>query len=221
MSEIITERKPRPRDRVEIRLSGGRFFAIPQAAAEMLAVGQHLSDEDVAHLDGIDQYTRGRDKAMRMLALRSRSKREIDDALRAMNLRDTIRTGIVRELEEIGLVDDKRFAHEFVAVKKDVRRVGPHRLRHDLGKLGVARAVVDDALTDFGANEQETLARALVEKQLGASRPNEKIVRRIVGMLRRKGYDYSVVNKVAYELARRIPRSGDADEIAMEPDAES
>ena len=77
MSEIITERKPRPRDRVEIRLSGGRFFAIPQAAAEMLAVGQQLSDEDVLHLDGIDQYTRGRDKAMRMLALRSRSKREI------------------------------------------------------------------------------------------------------------------------------------------------
>ena len=100
MSEIITERKPRPRDRVEIRLSGGRFFAIPQAAAEMLAVGQHLSDEDVAHLDGVDQYTRGRDKALRMLALRSRSRREIDDALRAMSLRDTIRTGLLRELEE-------------------------------------------------------------------------------------------------------------------------
>lgn len=220
MPEIITERKPRPRDRVEIRLSGGRFFAIPQAAAEMLAVGQQLSDEDVLHLDGIDQYTRGRDKAMRMLALRSRSKREIDDALRAMNLRDTIRTGLVRELEEIGLVDDTRFAREFVAVKKDVRRVGPHRLRQDLGRLGLSRGTVDAALAGFGADEQLTMARALVEKQMGASLPSEKVLRRIVGMLRRKGYDYSVVNKVAYDLARRIPRSGDADEIAIEPDVE-
>jgi regulatory protein len=220
MSEIITERKPRPRDRVEIRLSGGRFFAIPQAAAEMLAVGQHLSDEDVAHLDGIDQYTRGRDKAMRMLALRSRSKREIDDALRAMNLRDTIRTGIVRELEEIGLVNDKRFAHEFVAVKKDVRRVGPHRLRYDLGRLGLPRSAVDEALAAFGVDEQLTMARALVEKQMGAAPPSEKAVRRIVGMLRRKGYDYSVVNKVAYDLARRISRSADTDDIEIEPGAE-
>lgn len=220
MPEIITERKPRPRDRVEIRLSGGRFFAIPQAAAEMLAVGQELSDEDVTHLDGLSQYTLGRDKAMRMLALRSRSKREIDDALRTLGLRDTIRTGIVRELEEIGLVDDARFAREFVAVKKDVRRVGPHRLRYDLGKLGLARTAVDEALSDFGAEEQLTMARALAEKQLGASLPNEKLVRRVIGMLRRKGYDYAVVNKVAYEMARRIPRAADADEVAIEPDEE-
>jgi regulatory protein len=216
MPEIITERKPRPRDRVEIRISGGRFFAIPQAAAEMLAVGQELSDEDVAHIDGIAQYTRGRDKVMRMLALRSRSKREIDDALRTLGLRDTIRTGIVRELEESGLVDDARFAREFVAVKKDVRRVGPHRLRHDLGKLGLGRAAVDEALSDFGAEEQLTMARALADKQMGASLPNEKLVRRVIGMLRRKGYDYAVVNKVAYELARRIPNAYAADDISMD-----
>ena len=218
MPDVIIERKPRPRDRVEIRLSGGRFFAIPQAAAEMLAVGQQLSDDDVAHLDGIDQYTRGRDKAMRMLALRSRSKREIDDALRAMNLRDTIRTGLLRELEEIGLVDDARFAREFVAVKKDARRVGPHRLRYDLGKLGLGRAAVDEALAGFDADEQLTMARTLVEKQLGASLPNEKVVRRIVGMLRRKGYDYAVVNKVAYDLARRIPRGAMDDELTLPED---
>ena len=218
MSETIIERKPRPRDQVVIRLSGGRFFAVPQAAAELLAVGQELSDEDIAHLDGIAQYTRGREKAMRMLAMRGRSKREIDDALRALGLRDTIRTGIVRELEEIGLVDDARFAREFVTVKKDVRRIGPHRLRHDLGRLGLSRTVVDEALSGFGADEQETLARALVEKKLGTSIPNEKSVRRIVGMLQRKGYDYAVVNKVAYELTRRIPSSHAADEIGAPPD---
>jgi regulatory protein len=216
MSETIIERKPRPRDQVVIRLSGGRFFAVPQAAVETLAVGQELSDEDIAHLDGVAQYTRGRDKAMRMLAMRGRSKREIDDALRALGLRDTIRGGIVRELEERGLIDDARFAREFVAVKKDVRRVGPHRLRHDLGRLGLSRSVVDEALSGFGAEEQESLARALVEKQLGTSIPNEKSVRRIVGMLRRKGYDYAVVNKIAYDLARRIPSFYAADEIATE-----
>lgn len=220
MPEIITERKPRPRDQVVIRLSGGRFFAIPQAAAETLVVGQELSDEDVEHLDGIAQYVRGRDKAMRMLALRGRSKREVDDALRALEIRDTIRTGIVRELEESGLINDERFAREFVAVKKDVRRLGPHRLRQDLGRKGLSRASVDAALSTFGVEEQEVMARALVEKQLGTAAPTEKTLRRLVGMLRRKGYDYAVVNRVAYDLARRIPRSSVADEIAMEPDAE-
>ena len=216
MPETIIERKPRPRDQVVIRLSGGRFFAVPQTAVEQLAVGQELSDEDIAHLDGLAQYTRGREKAMRMLSMRGRSKREIDDALRALGLSDPIRTGVVRELEENGFINDERFAREYVSLKKDVRRMGPHRLRHDMGRLGLPRAAVDAALAQFGDDEQEAMARALADKQLGLSAPSEKTVRRIIGMLRRKGYDYAVINRVAYDLARRIPHSTVADEMATE-----
>ena len=50
MPETIVERKPRPRDRVWIRLSGGRFFAVPEAAATHCALGAVLSDEDIGHL---------------------------------------------------------------------------------------------------------------------------------------------------------------------------
>jgi regulatory protein len=219
MPQTIVERKPRPRDRVVIRLSGGRFFAIPEEAASALSVGVELSDEDIAHLDGIDQYLRGRDKAMRMLAQRGRSRREIDDALRALAVADSIRAGILRELEEAGLVDDARFAREFVSVKKDVRHVGPHRLRHDLAKLGLARAVVDQALATFGADEQEAMARALVERQVGGAVPSERTLRRAIAMLKRKGYDYAVVNRVAYDLARRIPRGVEDADLAA-PDEE-
>ena len=219
MPEHIVERKPRPRDRVVIRLSGGRFFAIPEEAAAGLEVGLELADADIDRLAGIDQYFRGREKAMRMLAIRGRSRREIDDALRALGVRDTVRAGIVRELEESGLVDDARFAREFVAVKKDARRVGPHRLRHDLAKLGLTRAVVDAALTGFGADEQERMARALVERQVGSAPPSEKTVRRVIAMLRRKGYDYAVVNRVAYDLARRVRRDVEDDTLTA-PDEE-
>jgi regulatory protein len=218
MPERIVERKPRPRDRVAIRLSGGRFFAVPEEAAADLVVGAELSDADVERLSGVGEYLRGRDKAMRMLAVRGRSRREIDGALRALGLRDTIRAGIVRELEEVGLIDDARFAREFVAVKKDVRRLGPHRLRHDLAKLGLSRAVVDDALAGFGAGEQEAMARALVERVVGAAAPGEKTLRRVIAMLKRRGYDYAVVNRVAYDLARRMNRDLDDGDAAAPVD---
>ena len=218
MSETVVERKPRPRDRVWIRLSGGRFFAIPEEAATACAIGASLSAEDVDHLDRLDQYTRGRDKAMRMIAMRSRSRREIDSALRTMGLADAVRGGIVAELEEDGFIDDARFARELVSVRKDTRRVGPHRLRADMTKLGLNRAVVDRALASYGAEEQETLARALVERTLRGGVIDEKAVRRVVALLKRKGYDYSVVNRVAYELARKIPRTSDSDATETLPD---
>ncbi len=218
MPETVVERKPRPRDRVWIRLSGGRFFAVPEEVAAKCPVGTSLSIEDIARLESVDQYLRGRDKAMRLLSMRPRSRREIDTALRALGLADAVRNGLVAELEEAGLVDDARFAREFVSVRKDVRRVGPHRLRADLAKLGVNRAVVDRALASYSTDEQETLARALVERTLRGGAVDEKLVRRVVALLKRKGYDYSVVNRVAYELARKIPRQHDAGTADDLPD---
>ncbi|HXV14943.1 MAG TPA: RecX family transcriptional regulator [Candidatus Krumholzibacteria bacterium] len=218
MPETIVERKPRPRDRVWIRLSGGRFFAVPEAAATQFVVGAVLSAEDIERLDRLDQYTRGHDKAMRLLSMRSRSRREIESALRNLGIADAVRRGIIESLEEAGLVDDARFAREFVSVRKDTRRVGPHRLRADMSKLGLHRAVVDKALASYGADEQEALARALVERSLRGGPVDEKALRRVVALLKRKGYDYSVVNRIAYELARKIPRASDAEATENIPD---
>jgi len=218
MFEHIVERKSRPRDRVMIRLSGGRFFTIPEQAAETLTVGARLSDEEIERIAGADAWLRGRDKAMRLLSVRGRSRREIDDALRGMNVGDAVRRGILAELEELGLVDDARFAREFVEVKKDVRRLGPHRLRADLKKLGVGRDDLEGALASFGSDEQERVARSLAERAVGAARVDEKVVRRVVGMLTRKGFDYAVVNRIASELVRRIDRDPDAGEWAAPED---
>jgi regulatory protein len=214
MPETIVERKPRPRDRVWIRLSGGRFFAVPEAAAPHCSLGAELSAEDIDHLDRLDQYVRGHDKAMRMLGQRARSRREIESALRTLGIVDAVRKGIVEALEGAGLIDDARFAREFVSVRKEARRVGPHRLRRDLTRLGLNRVVVDRALASYGVEEQEALARALVERTVRSGVIDEKTVRRVVALLKRKGYDYAVVNRVAYELARKMRSSphGDAPE---------
>jgi regulatory protein len=218
MPERIVERKPRPRDRVLIRLSGGRFFALPKEAAAGLEVGVVLSGSDIERLSGVDQYVRGRDRALRLLAVRARSRREIEEALRAIGVRETIRAGVVRELEETGLVDDARFAREYVSVKKEVRRLGPRRLRRDLSRLGIPRAAADEALSGFGADEQEGMARALVERRVGDSPPDEKMLRRVIAMLKRRGYDHAVVGRVAYDLSRRIKRGVKEADLAAPAD---
>ena len=69
-------------------------------------MGATLSDDDIERLEGLDQYVRARDKAMRMLAVRPRSRREIDYALRRPGISDAIRKGMVDELEESGWIND-------------------------------------------------------------------------------------------------------------------
>jgi regulatory protein len=181
-------------------------------------MGAVLSAGDVDNLDRLDQYVRGHDKAMRMLGARARSRREIEDALRTLGIGDAVRKGIVEALEEAGLIDDARFAREFVSVRKETRRVGPHRLRQDLSRKGLSRVVVDRALATYGVEEQEALARALVERTVRSGVIDEKVVRRVVALLKRKGYDYSVVNRVAYDLARKIDRTRAGDTAENIPD---
>ncbi len=208
MPERIERIEPRPRDRVRVTLSGGRFFTIPAEAAAGVERGATLDDETIARLDRIDQYVRGRDRALRLLSRRARTRHELHTALAADGVTEPVRRGIVAELEEQGLVDDRRFAVEYARTKADVRFLGPHRLRHELRRLGVGRADIDAAIeTVFEGETQAERARALVARRLGDGPVDERAVRRIVGLLRRRGYDYEIVGDIAASLLRRIDRS--------------
>jgi regulatory protein len=207
MPESIVEWKPRPRNRVFIKLSGGRFFTIPESRTPPLAAGMVLSDDDIAQLSRVDQYTRGEEKAMRLLAIRPRTKHEIKKALDGIELSAAIRDGVLHDLTERGLIDDRKFTHEYVHNRIEFRQLGPHRLRFELKKLGVHESIVDDVLSqEVTAGGQEAAARQLIRKKLGDGNPTEKDVRRIGGLLRRKGIDYEVINHLLYELLQRVQR---------------
>jgi len=204
MPETIVEIKPRPRDRMWIRLSGGRFFTIPQSEGETLGPGLVLQDDEVERLSRVDQYVRGRDKALHLLSSRARSRHELESALAGMEIEPGVRKGILEELRDLGLVDDVRFAREYAGVRIDLKRLGPHRLKFELAKFGVSSAIVDRVLDEsFPSGRQEELAREVVGRRLGSRTPDEKDVRRISGLLRRKGFDYGVINRIAYELLTR------------------
>ncbi len=213
MAESIVEWKPRSRDRVFIRLSGGRFFTVPAAETRTLETGATLSDEDIENLSRIDQYFRGKDKAMRLLALRPRSRWEVKSALDGIGLIPAIRDGVLLDLKERGFIDDARFASEFVRNQIELKLMGPHRLRFTLKKRGVSASIIDDVLsrevTDSG---QEAAAWRLVRKKIGEKTPDEGDIRRLSGMLSRKGLDYEIINRVMYKLLQQSKHTVDEDD---------
>ncbi|UCG51212.1 MAG: RecX family transcriptional regulator [Candidatus Latescibacterota bacterium] len=213
MSESVVQWKPRPRNRVFIKLSGGRFFTIPEAEGEALKPGTKLSEEAIERLSRIDQYFRGRDKSMRLLAIRSRSRYEIESTLDGMGIAPEIRNGILGELQESGLIDDVRFTREYVSSRIELKQLGPHRLRFDLKKFRVSAAIAHQVLNDaFPPGRQEELAWAIVRKKLRTAKAQEKDIRRIRDLLRRKGLDYEIINHVAYELLKKQGREQSLDQ---------
>ena len=209
MPDHIVELKPRPRGRVTIKLAGGRFFTVPLDQTRALSVGTALSDGEISRLDRIDQYFRGKSKAMLLLSKRARTRAQIKTALEKLSIEPSIRDGILTELIETGLVDDRRFAREYVHLKSEVRGFGPHRLRRDLTRLGVGSAIVDEALDgSFDSEKQTSMARELALRRTGGGSVDERTARRIADLLRRKGFDFEVVNRVVYDLLHRREDGG-------------
>lgn len=212
MPDNIVELKPRPRGRVTVKLAGGRFFTIPQEAVRF-GVGAVLADEEIVRIDRMDQYFRGKDKALRMISRRMRTRRQVAESLEKMDLDRSVRGGILAELEEAGLIDDLRFAREYVKVKRDVRGLGPFRLRHDLVTMGVRKAFVDTALGEsFDEGVQERMARELAGRRAGGGSVDERGARRVADHLRRKGFDFEIVNRVVHELLHRTGTQDDEKE---------
>jgi regulatory protein len=209
MTETVVQCKTRPRSRVSIKLSGGRFFTIPESESYSFSVGKKLSDEEIKRLSRMDQYVRGKDKVLRLLALRSRTKWELREALRKLELEDGVVNGIMSEAAEAGMIDDLRFAREYVQAKTELKNLGPHRMNYDLKRLGVADALIAQVLDEsFSSDFQEDLAWRAVRRKLGGGLIDRRGVKRVSDYLKRKGFDFEVVNKVTFELLKRVPAGG-------------
>lgn len=141
------------------------------------------------------------ERALRLLAVRPRSRRELEQRLRAAGFEaDEVRAELVR-LEEVGLVDDRAFAQELAGHHLTSRRSGRRAIVGALAAKGVDRTTIEETLAELSgapsdeADRAESLARDRARRLV--SLPPETAFTRLVGFLGRRGYDAGVARQAA------------------------
>lgn len=150
------------------------------------------------------------DRALGLLAVRPRSRRELEGRLlRAGFERDEVRDELDR-LSAVGLLDDARFAEGFAEHAIGTRLSSRRAVASALAAKGVDRATIEETLQGREAGEQE---RAL---ELAASRARrlqhlapEAAYRRLVAFLGRRGYDAALARRAASAALRVDGDPGD------------
>lgn len=140
------------------------------------------------------------ERALRLLSVRPRSRRELEVRLLRAGFDPDEVAGELRRLEDVGLIDDERFAREFTEHQLVARRAGRRAVASGLAAKGVDRTIVDRALAEApgdDADRADELARSRAERLRGV--PPEKAFGRLVSFLVRRGHDP--------ETARRAARS--------------
>jgi regulatory protein len=143
------------------------------------------------------------DRALRLLAARPRSRRELETRLRSAGFDPEMVAEELARLEEVGLLDDERFAQEFAEHSLGRKLSGRRAVASSLAAKGVSRPVIERALQDIEGDEDARaaeLARSRVSR-LSGQRP-EVAYRRLVSFLARRGYEGAVARRAAASALR-------------------
>lgn len=118
------------------------------------------------------RYRLALDRAVRLLAQREHSMRELIAKLAAKGVDAATAGLVVDDLRGRGLQSDLRFAEAFVHSRIG-RGHGPVRIRQELAQRGIARELADEAL-DGCAERWLELAEAARRKKFGDAPPADR-----------------------------------------------
>lgn len=165
--------------------------------------------------DGASREEQARAVCLRLLTARARTRSELAGKLADRGYPDDISRRVLDRLAEVGLVDDADFAEQWVRSRRLHAGKGKRALAAELRKKGVDNEVITAALADIDAGAERERAEQLVRDKLRreklADEPGQdgdaKVMRRLVGMLARRGYHQSMAfDVVSLELASERER---------------
>jgi regulatory protein len=201
----IEPHRRRP-DEWHISLDGDYAFTLDGATlvAEGLAVGDKLTDEDVARLRAAADERRIYDSALSFLTARPRSRAEVRRRLlRPRPNRQPpapeVVDRVLARLERMGLLDDREFSDFWVEQRERFSPRAASAVRFELRQRGVAREVTEEAV-DAEQDEERALAAGRQRLRSLGGLDYETFRDRLGPFLLRRGFSYTIARQVTKTL---------------------
>ena len=162
----------------------------PDDPDDPVALGPDADPEAVARKILLDQLTG-----------RPRTRAELATKLAGRRVPAEVADRLLTRFEEVGLIDDEQFARAWVESRQAGRGLARRALAHELRRKGVQDEVIREVLDAVDPEQELDAARRLVRRKLSSLRRVNSAtkVRRLTGMLARKGYSAGLAARVVHE----------------------
>jgi regulatory protein len=181
------------------------------------------ADTDPADTDPVkDPEEQARQLCLRLLTGRPRTRAQLAEAMQRRGVPEDAAAAVLARFAEVGLIDDAAFARAWVESRHHGRGLARRALSAELKQRGVDGQDISAAVSALDPADEMATARRLVDKGLAASRgkPLPTRIRRLVGLLARKGYPAPIAYRVVREAIEQegIDAAGvglDLDDLAF------
>lgn len=140
--------------------------------------------------------------ALTMLERSPRTRAELARGMARRGVPEDAAAVVLDRFTEVGLIDDAAFAAAWVDSRHAGKGLGRRALSAELRRRGVDEGTLRDAVQTVTAEDEEAVARELVRRKLRSmSRlPPEVRLRRLTGMLARKGFPAGLALRVVRDV---------------------
>jgi regulatory protein len=154
--------------------------------------------------------------AVRALMRRAYSAYEMKQMLGRRTENDHLLGTVMDRLKRAKMIDDERFARQFVRQRTEIRRQGKFRIARDLRARGVLDRHIEAALAETAKEtDQATIVRQRLERRLRSFRGkiDERKLASMYRSLLRAGFSADIVRRELKAITRQ-----DVGEREVEPE---
>lgn len=158
-----------------------------------LAVGQEITEEQLTSLLATSQYNRARERALYLLGLRDYACKELEQKLYT-EADPATAAAVVERLQEVGLLDDERYAGRLARSLSEVKHYPHRRIQQELCRRGISPLLAQEATAALEGEDYEQ-ALALLERKYYNKLNDPDSRRRVTAALARRGFSYGAIRR--------------------------
>lgn len=155
---------------------------------------KEITSEEYNNLVSLNNYQDIYNKAIKYIGIRLRSKKEITDYLKKMDLSIEVVDDILNKLITNKYIDDERFSQAYIKDKYNFSNNGPYKIINELVKLGIDKDMAYTYTFDIITNEEEKINK-LINKYVKSDKKHDwyYLKNKIYNNLINLGYSKEIV----------------------------
>ncbi len=185
-----------------------------------LRTGDELGDETLETLKSSEEFVLAKEKALDILNRRIRSEKELRDSLRNKEFHPHTINMVVTHLNEMGILDDKRFARTYTNHILSRKPAGKALLQRELRLKGINLSLIKEVLQEtLQENNEEQLAYDAALKAMKRYHSSTKLAdvkkyqQKLSAHLSRRGFSFRTIHSVLRRINTNGP-SGSPEEFS-------
>ncbi|MBE6039092.1 MAG: regulatory protein RecX [Anaerofustis stercorihominis] len=201
-----------------VTFENGRTFVVSHSTVKKFGIGavSEVILSDVLEDNEEYAYEYALDYAFRLLGMSAKTYREMKNKLYDKNLQTSAVNSVMSRLEELGYINDKTYAEDFVEYKME-SGLSKRAISSKLKEKGVDEDLIKSALEIYPDNAEYEFALCFAKKTAEKSDAlsYEKLRNRIYSRLASKGFDNRIIFSVLDEIKQQYNDSvNNKDEIS-------